>query len=151
MPWNPFKSKKDKAGKGQPVRSGFHPIDLDALRYDWKLEKQVVRVRCFLIDILLFKSKSHFSSESPRTSLSMICRDPVCHTKIFRFAYVHDILHTSLNAAVLTTYAIAIWWGDACTHNLFLFYFGVCIMSLRLALACSCRFTVKAEIRAHTL
>jgi hypothetical protein len=33
MPWNPFKSKKDKSGKPQPIRTGFHPIDLDALGY----------------------------------------------------------------------------------------------------------------------
>ena len=32
MPWNPFKSKKGKADKaGQPIKTGFHPIDLDAL------------------------------------------------------------------------------------------------------------------------
>ena len=32
MPWNPFKSKKgDKADKAQPVKTGFHPIDLHAL------------------------------------------------------------------------------------------------------------------------
>jgi|LauGreDrversion2_3_1035106.scaffolds.fasta_scaffold47836_3 hypothetical protein len=32
MPWNPFKSKKgDKADKAQPLKTGFHPIDLNAL------------------------------------------------------------------------------------------------------------------------
>ena len=31
MPWNPFKSKKNKASKSEPIRSGFHPIDIDAL------------------------------------------------------------------------------------------------------------------------
>ena len=32
MPWNPLKSKKGKADKaGQPIKTGFHPIDLDAL------------------------------------------------------------------------------------------------------------------------
>ena len=31
MPWNPFKSKKSKATKNEPIRPGFHPIDLDAL------------------------------------------------------------------------------------------------------------------------
>ena len=31
MPWNPFKSKKSKTGRSEPIRSGFHPIDIDAL------------------------------------------------------------------------------------------------------------------------
>lgn len=31
MPWNPFKTKKSKAGRSEPIRSGFHPIDIDAL------------------------------------------------------------------------------------------------------------------------
>mmetsp|Transcript_37916 Transcript_37916/g.55680 ORF Transcript_37916/g.55680 Transcript_37916/m.55680 type:complete len:421 (-) Transcript_37916:303-1565(-) len=41
MPWNPFKSKKDKADKGQPVRSGFHPIDLDALSKEKSPQRKV--------------------------------------------------------------------------------------------------------------
>jgi ankyrin repeat protein len=28
MPWNPFKSRKDKKNRGEPIRTGFHPIDL---------------------------------------------------------------------------------------------------------------------------